>query len=674
MKLIKPALFLWSLLLFQPGFSQSSKKFIDPANMDLSVKPGDNFYLYVNGNWIKNTPVPASKTRWGSFDQLADESSKALQSLLEDAAAYKGPDNLMKRVGDFYASGIDTVAIEKLGYTPIKPYLAKVDGIKTKKDFIGMVSYLRTNAVASPFLGIGIRQDSKDVTKYIVSIGMGGTTLPDRDYYLKDDPRSKAIRDAYHQYIVKLFTLTGTSESQAEANAATILQIETSMARAQLSRVEMRDPQKLYNKISVKELDTKAPNLYLPYFFKSLGINEPVQTVIVAQPSYVTFTDSLLNATSIANWKTYLKWNILKDNAALLSKSFVDANFEFNKALTGQKVLTPRTEVVSRMIDRQLGELLGQLYVKKYFKPEAKKRMQALVLNMQKTLEGRIKKLDWMSDETKVRALEKLHAYVNKIGYPDKWKDYSGVVIKRNDFFNNARSASKWQYNDMISKLGKPVDKTEWSMTPPTVNAYYSPQRNEIVFPAGILRAPFFDADADDALNYGGIAAVIGHEMSHGFDDQGRQFDATGNLKDWWTKKDAEEFKKRTDKIVAQYNGFVILDSLHVNGRLTLGENIADLGGINIAYEAFKNTPEGKANTVIDGFTADQRFFINWAQVWRNNILPESAAQRILTDSHSPGMFRANGPLENTDAFYKAFDVKPGDKMYIAPEDRIRVW
>lgn len=674
MKILKVVLIASALLAFKNSDAQNSKKFIDPANFDLSVKPGDNFYLYVNGNWIKNTPVPSSKTRWGSFDQLADESSKALKGLLVDAAAYKGTNSLMKRVGDYYASGMDTATIEKLGYQPIKPFLNKIATIKTKADVMSMVAYLRSNAIASPLIGVGVRQDAKDVSKYIVGISQGGTSLPDRDYYLKNDPRSKTVRDAYLKYVSDLFMLTGVNEATAHANAEKILQLETAMANAQMSRVEMRDPVKMYNKMTVKELNSKTPHFDWNVFFKNLGYTSPIQSVIVSQPAFVSFTDSLLNAVPVSDWKTYLQWNVLRDNAANLSSNFVNANFEFSKVLTGQKEQTPRWERMSSLIDRQLGELLGQLYVQKYFKPEAKKRMQALVANMQKTYESRIKKLDWMSEETKIRALEKLHAYVNKIGYPDKWKDYNGVVIKRNDFIENVRSAAKWQYNDNISKLNKPVDKTEWGMTPPTVNAYYNPSKNEIVFPAGILRAPFFDANADDALNYGGIAAVIGHEISHGFDDQGRQFDAEGNLKDWWTKSDADEFKKRTDRIVAQYNSFTILDTIHVNGRLTLGENIADLGGLSIAYEAFKNTPEGKANTVIDGFTADQRFFINWAQVWRSNILPESAAQRIITDPHAPGMYRANGPLENIDAFYKAFNVKEGDKMYVAPENRIRVW
>lgn len=674
MRGIKAPLIALAILTCQTVIAQQQKKFIDRANMDLTVKPGDNFYLYVNGNWIKNTPVPASKTRWGSFDQLADESSKALKGLLQDASRYKGADPLMKRIGDFYASGMDSVRIDELGYQPIKPFLNKIDGIKSKEEVMKMVAFLRSNAIASPLINVGVRQDARLAYKYIVGISQGGISLPDRDYYLKEDARSKDARAALKKYIAELFTLTGTKLAEAEKNADEILKMETSIASAQLSRVAMRDPVKMYNKMTAEELVSKSPHVGWPVFFRELGYASAVDTVVVSQPAFVSFMDSLLENVSVRDWKIYLQWNVLRDNAGSLSSKFVNANFDFSKVLTGQKEQTPRWERMSRLIDRQLGELLGQLYVQKYFKPEAKKRMQDLVANMERTYEVRIKKLDWMTDDTKLKALEKLHTYVNKIGYPDVWKDYNGVVINRNDFIGNVRSAAKWQYDYQLAKLNKPVDKTEWGMTPPTVNAYYSPEKNEIVFPAGILRAPFFDANADDALNYGGIAAVIGHEISHGFDDQGRQFDKDGNLKDWWTKSDADEFKKRTDRIVDQYNNFTILDTLHVNGRLTLGENIADLAGLSIAYEAFQNTPEAKANSVIDGFTADQRFFINWAQVWRNNILPESAAQRILTDSHSPGMFRANGPLQNIDAFYKAFNVKEGDKMYVAPEDRIRVW
>jgi putative endopeptidase len=458
------------------------------------------------------------------------------------------------------------------------------------------------------------------------------------------------------------------------ANAVLIMQLETAIAQAQLSRVEMRDPNKLYNKFSVDGLSAKTPNLNWQSILTQLGYQTKQDSLIVTNPGFMVYIDSMLSKVPLDDWKVYLKWNVIKDAAPYLSSDFVNANFAYNQSLTGQKEQTPRWQRMSGLIDRQLGDLLGQLYVDKYFDQAAKARMLTLVNNLQTTFENRINKLDWMSAETKRRGIIKLHAFTKKIAFPDTWKNYDGLEITKNDFLGNIRRSNQWQYQDNINRLGKPVDKTEWGMTPPTVNAYYNPQRNEIVFPAAILRSPFFDFEADDAVNYGGIGAVIGHEMTHGFDDQGRQYDADGNLEDWWTKSDADEFKKRAEEVVQQYNGYTVLDTLHVNGKLTLGENLADLGGLNIAYEAFKNTKQGKSNELIDGFTPDQRFFLSWAQIWRSNILPDAAAQRIVTDSHSPSTYRANGPLINMDAFYKAFDVKPGDKMYKAPEIRTRIW
>ncbi len=674
MKRILLVVFLSGFIIPAISIAQKTAKFIDVANMDLSVKPGDNFYQYANGTWIKNTPVPASKTRWGSFDALAEESSQALKGLLEDAAKTPGNNELMKRVGDYYASAMDSMAIERLGYKPIMPYLDAITALGSKAQVLKHINYLRSKSISSPLYRIGVSQDAKDVTKYIISIGQGGTTLPDRDYYLKTDARNQKIRTDYTAYIVKLFTLSGADMVNAMANAVIIMQLETSLAQAQLSRVEMRDPNKLYNKFSVAGLSAKTPNLNWADILPQLGYKTKQDSLIVSNPKFMVFIDSLLNKVSLDDWKVYLKWGVLKDAAPYLSSDFVNANFAYNQSLSGQKEQTPRWQRMSSLIDRQLGDLLGQLYVDKYFNQAAKARMLELVNNLQTSFDSRIKKLDWMSAETKQRALAKLHAFTKKIGFPDKWKNYDGLVIKRDDFIGNLRRCNQWQYEDNINKLGKPIDKTEWQMTPPTVNAYYSPPKNEIVFPAGILRFPFFDFNADDAINYGGIGAVIGHEMTHGFDDQGRQFDADGNLEDWWTKTDADEFKKRADEVVQQYNGYTVLDTLHVNGKLTLGENLADLGGLSIAYEAFKNTKQGKSEVKIDGFTPDQRFFLNWSQVWRNNILPEAAAQRIVTDSHSPGMYRSNGPLTNMDAFYKAFDVKPGDKMYKAPELRTKIW
>jgi putative endopeptidase len=580
----------------------------------------------------------------------------------------------MKRVGDFYASGMDSMGIEKLGYQPIKKYLDAINKLATKEDVIKQINYLRANAITSPLYRIGVGQDAKKVTNYIVSVGQGGTSLPDRDYYLKDDARSKTIRNEYVTYMTTLFKLCGTDEATAAKNATTVLELETVLAKAQMSRVDMRDPNKLYNKFSVDGFSAKTTSINWRNTLKELGYKTIQDSLLSSNPKFLVFVDSLLNSVPVATWKTYLQWGVIRDASPYLSTAFVDANFAYNKALSGQKAQTPRWQRMSGLVDGQVGELLGQLYVAKYFKPAAKKRMLELLDNMTAAFTERINQLSWMTAETKVNALKKLNAFTKKIGYPDVWKKYESVVINKTDFIGNILRCNQWRYQDNINRLGKPIDKNEWGMTPPTVNAYYSPQKNEIVFPAAILRFPFFDFEADDAINYGGIAAVIGHEMSHGFDDQGRNYDADGNLKDWWTKTDADEFKKRADEVVAQYNGYTVLDTVHVNGKLTLGENIADLGGLNIAFEAFKKTKQFKEGVKIDGFTPTQRFFLNWSQVWRSNILPEAAAQRIVTDNHSPGVHRSNGPLTNIDAFYEAFGVTEGDKMYKAQEMRTKIW
>lgn len=651
-------------------------KFIDPANMDLSVKPGDDFFEYANGTWLKNNAIPAKETRWGSFNILRQNNTDKLLGLLKEVSATSATQpkgSLRQRVGDLYASGMDSLTIEKLGYTPIKPDLERINGITDLNGVIEEMVYERTHGEGGPLFRFGVGQDDKHPNRYIVSFGQGGTSLPDRDYYLKNNERNRTIQAAYKNYIVTLFTLTGTSPDEAAKNANVIYGLETTLAKAQMSRVAMRDPNVTYNKFSVADFSRSTP--HLDWAQLMVQLKTPGQdTVLVGQPKFFVAADSLLAATPVSDWKVYLEWNVLKGSAGALSSPFVKANFAFSSVLSGQKVQTPRNERMSGMVDGSLGELLGQLYVEKYFTPAAKQYMVNLVNNLKVTLGDRIKRLDWMSDATKQRALQKLAAITVKVGYPDKWETYDGVTIDRADYAGNLRRLSMWGYNFNVSRLGKPVDKTRWGMTPPTVNAYYNPTNNEIVFPAGILQFPFFDFDADDAVNYGGIGAVIGHEMTHGFDDQGRQFDADGTLRDWWSKDDAAKFKDRADRVVAQYNAFTVLDTLHVNGRLTEGENLADLGGLNIAYEAFKKTKQGKSNTKIDGFTPDQRFFLSWAQVWRSAQRPESASQRILTDPHSPEQYRCNAPLTNIDAWYAAFDVKSGDKNYKAPADRIHVW
>ena len=653
--------------------SKSTNKFIDLSNMDQSVKPGEDFYKYANGNWLKNNPVPASKTRWSTFAVLSDEANNSLKILLEEAAKNPGKSRLAQMVGDFYSSAMDSSAIEKSGYTPIKGELDRIGKINTLNEIINEIATLRVKGIASPLFGFFVGQDSKKVTQYIPQFGQGGTSLPDRDYYLKNDPRSTKIRTEYISYIRDMFKLTGIDEATAAQNANLILALETQLANAQMSRVEMRDPQKLYNKFFVEDFTkTTATINWKDLMAKMKVINQ--DSIIVSNPRFLRFADSLLPVTPVGTWKIYLQWYVIKNAAAYLSNDFVQRNFQFTKVLSGQKEITPRWQRMSELTDGTLGELLGQLYVEKHFKPAAKQRMNELVGNLQKAFEERIKGLDWMSSETKAKALVKLSTFVNKIGYTDKWKTYDGVVIIRNDLLGNLKNSSAWAYNDRIQKLGKPVDKTEWGMTPPTINAYYNPRNNEIVFPAGILQSPFFDFNADDAVNYGGIGAVIGHEMTHGFDDQGRQFDADGNLRDWWTEADAKQFKMKADKVVEQYNAFTVLDTLHINGKLTLGENIADIGGLSMAYTAFKKTAQGKSNKKIDGFTPDQRFFLGWAQIWRANSLPETSAQLILTDSHSPGEFRTNGTVIQMEEFYKAFNIKEGDKMFLPENKRIKIW
>jgi putative endopeptidase len=651
------------------------EKFIDPVNMDMSVKPGDDFYTYASGNWIKNNPVPAKETRWGSFNVLRDFNIEAVRGLLEDAAANKNAPagSVERRVSDFYKAAMDSAAIDKLGYTPIKADLKKLSTINSKQAAIEQIAKARTLGQGSPFFGFYVGQDRKAVEVMIPQFSQGGTTLPDRDYYLKDDARSQKIRAGYRDYITKLFTLTGTPEALAKTNADAIMKLETELARAQMPRVEMRDPQKTYNKLSVADFSKSTPHFDWQKIMPMMMVKGE-DTVLVNNPKFFVKADSLFNATSLPDLKTYLTWNLLKSSASYLSSDFVDASFAFNQVLTGQKVQTPRWQRMSQLTDRTIGELLGQLYVKKYFTPAAKQRMDELIKNLVKAYEQRINGLEWMSNETKEKALAKLHNFTPKIGYPDKWKTYQGLDIKPTTFYANIKNSDVWDYQDMVNKLGKPVDRTLWGMTPPTVNAYYSPVLNEIVFPAGILQFPFFDPNADDAVNYGGIGAVIGHEISHGFDDSGSQYDKDGYLRNWWTENDRKKFESLADRLVAQYNGYTVLDTIHVNGRLTLGENIGDLGGLNAAYTAFKMTPQGKSNEKIDGFTPDQRFFLAWAQVWRTNILPEAAAQQVLVDPHSPGQWRTIGPLINMDAWYQAFDVKPGDELYVAPEKRIYLW
>ncbi|WP_412466517.1 M13 family metallopeptidase [Pedobacter sp. KLB.chiD] len=646
--------------------------FFDKAGMDTTVKPGDNFFLYANGKWMKNTEIPKTETGWGSFYTLYNDNLKNLRNILEDASkakAVKG--SAEQKVGDFYTSGMDTLTIEKLGIEPIKPLLNKIDKIKDDQDLINFIAEGYKNGEGD-LLGFGVEPDDKLSTKNALSFRQAGITLPDCSYYLEQDEKAKKIRAEYIKYITKIFSLSGDAANAAKY-AADILKLETAIAQSHSTPVQLRDPEKNYHKMTVADFQKLTPNMDWKSILTKLGAS--TDTVIIRQPKYYQTLSVLLKNQPTEIWKEKLKFDALNESANAFTKKFRDAKFDFfAKTLYGQQAPTERWKAIVNATDHNLGELLGQLYAEKYFKPEAKERMLTLVNNLQKVYAERIQKVDWMTPETKKKALEKLNSFIKKIGYPDKWKKYDDVEISKNTYYANLRSASKHAYKEMMDKLGKDVDKTEWGMTPPTVNAYYNPSFNEIVFPAGILQFPFFDFSADDAINYGAIGAVIGHEMTHGFDDQGRQYDAMGNLKEWWTKADADQFKVKAGKVEKFYNNFSLLDNQHVNGSLTLGENLADIGGLNIAYDAFKLTPQGKGDQKIDGFTPDQRFFLSFAQVWRIKTRDESMRVRLKTDPHSPEMFRVNGPVYNMEAFYKAFNIPATAKMYIAPADRLGVW
>ncbi|MCY7352246.1 MAG: M13 family metallopeptidase [Cytophagaceae bacterium] len=648
---------------------------LDLSGMDKSVNPREDFYRYVNGSFLKNTEIPASQTSWGSFNMLYEANQRNLKTLLDAASADRkaAKGSLIQRVGDFYASGLDSLAIEKRGYEPVKPILAEIDKIRSVND---LLTYAAAHPLegGSAILGAGVTQDSKNPDVHIVGLRQTGTGLPEKDYYTKTDEATVKIRNAYVEYITTLFTLTGTPEATARKQAADILALETKIAASHMSRIEQRDPVKQYNKFAQKDFAAKVPNLNLPARLTALRMSS--DSIIVAQPKYYETLNELIQSEPLETWKNKVKFSALSGAANYLSSPFVKASFDYNgKTLSGQKVQQDLWKRRASSTDGMMGELLGQLYVRDYFKPESKKRMDELVANLRTVFARRIEKLDWMSAETKTQALRKLAAFTPKIGYPTKWKAYEGVVIDRNNFFGNVKTLAQWRYNDMASRLGKPVDKTEWGMTPPTVNAYYSPVRNEIVFPAGILQWPFFDPNADDAVNYGAIGTVIGHEMTHGFDDQGRQYNYMGMLRNWWKKEDGDLFKRKAQLVIDQYDNYTVLDGLHVKGQLTLGENLADLGGMSIAYEAFKTlTPEGKSTEKIDGFTPEQRFFMGFAQMWRTKTRDEALRLRVNTDPHSPGEFRTNGPLSNFEPFYEAFGVKPGDKMYRPDSLRAKIW
>ncbi|KIO52845.1 M13 family metallopeptidase [Flavobacterium hibernum] len=667
-----------SLILFIAFLSLTScskhqeKKNITITGIDSTLRPGDDFFRYVNGKWYDSVQIPASQAGVGVYMFMNYPQRMRLQGILDSISQSKNQaGTIAQKVGDFYASGMDTVTIDKRGYTPIKPLLAKIEAINDLPSLMNFVAN-EVKVNNSSIIGFGVSPDEKNSSMNIAQIYQTGIGLPDRDYYFKSDSSTVAIQKSYKKYLATLFQQIGSNAKEAEKNANLVYDIDKQLAVSHKTKVELRDVQANYNKMALAALAKRNPNIDWATFLNNLGAK--TDSINVGQPAYYDALNKLLKTIPINNWKIYLKANSLERYADDLSKPFVDASFEYTKVLSGQAVQKSRGEKMANTVDTYLGEALGELYVKKYFSEDAKKRMLILVNNLQKAYAKRIDKLEWMSPVTKQKAKEKLAAITKKIGYPDKWRDYSNVHVARNTYFENMVSAATAAYQFQLAKVGKPVDKSEWFTTPPTVTAYNNPTANEIVFPAGILQPPYFDNNADDALNYGGIGMVIGHEITHTFDDQGAQYDKNGNLKNWWTKEDYAQFKSRIQQVINLYNTYTVLGDLHINGAMTVGENTADIAGLAVAYDAFKMTEQGKGNTKIDGYTPDQRFFISLAKIWRVKMKDEFLRLWINNNPHSPPNWRVNGPLMNTTPFYEAFNLKPGDKMFLPEKDRITIW
>jgi putative endopeptidase len=649
------------------------KSGIDLGNIDAAVRPQDDFYRHIDGKWLERTQIPADRSAYGAFTELADKAEVNLRAIIEGAAAdsARAPGSVSQQVGDLFKSFMDEAGVEQRGATPIRAQLQKIDAI-TSLDGIATESGALSMISAIGPIGGFITTDAKDPTTTMLHLVQGGTALPDRDYYLQNDPNFVQARTKYEQYLQTMFTLAGRPNAAADAKA--VLAFETELARIQWTRVESRDANRIYNKFAFADLAREMPGFNWAAWARAQGLDR-VTHVIVAQPSFFKSFGTLAPSTPLPTLKAWLTAQYLTASAPFLSKPFVDAAFDFfSRTLSGQPEQRERWKRGVAAVNNQLGMAVGRLYVDKHFPAAAKTRMDAMVRNLVEAYRQSITTLDWMTADTRRQALEKLGKFTPKIGYPDKWRDYSGLVIRPDDLLGNIERAERFESEYQIAKLGKPVDRTEWLMTPQTVNAYYNSRQNEIVFPAAILQAPFFDLSADDAVNYGGIGAVIGHEIGHGFDDQGSKYDGNGMLRDWWTPADAAEFKKRGDKLVAQYNAAEPLPGVHVNGQFTLGENIGDLGGLSIAYKAYKISLAGRPSPRIDNMTGEQRLFAGWAQVWRSKYREAEQRRRILADPHAPPMFRVNIPVSNIDAFYEAFDVSANDKMYRKPEDRVRIW
>ena len=666
--------FVLFMLLFNCE-KQKEELAINLSNMDTTVNPGDNFYQYVNANWLKNNPVPEDKSYYGAFTELRDKSIEDQKKMINKLIKQKNKEGTnAQKIADFYSLGMDTNKINELGIKPLQKELDAIESIKTTDNLIDGIAHLHSIGISAAY-NFDAEQDLKNSEMVITWLDQGGLGLPDRDYYLEDTNRSKEIRKEYVKHIVKMFQLIGLNKDIATQNSLAIMDIETSMARASMSRLKRRNPNNLDHKMTMKELTDLTPNLNWKRYFSQIGL-EKIDELNIASPKFISEINNMISEVSIDDWKIYLQWNLINRAANYLNSEIENEDFTFYvKVLSGQDKMKPRWERVLNSTNRAMGFAVGELYVEKYFPPESKERMLKLVMNLKEVLGERIQDLDWMEEKTKEKALEKLGKFNVKIGYPDKWRDYSKLAIENDSYVKNYLRANEFEFNRQLNKIGKPVDKDKWGMYPQTVNAYYHPLLNEIVFPAAILQPPFFYKDADDAVNYGAIGVVIGHEMTHGYDDSGRKFDSNGNLNDWWTKQDAEKFNKRTQVVVEQFNKFTVLDSFNVSGELTLGENLADYGGLTISFNAFMKTFDNKEKPgKIDGFTPEQRFFLSYAKVWRNNIRDKLAQRLIKEDVHSPGKYRVNGGVANIDAWYEAFNIQPEDELYVKKENRLSIW
>ena len=653
---------------------------IELQYMDKSVRPNDDFFQFVNGTWVKQTEIPSDRTRWGSFDELRQNTDVDALAILKEAEADKklDPKSDQAKAVNLYKTILDTVTRNKQGITPLKPYLAKINAVKNVKDMQALMTEMEPYGGIG-FFGTNIGSDSKNSNRNVVSVGPGRLGLPDRDYYVSDDADSKEKKAKYELHVAKMLQYLGEKPADAKKDAARVVAIETAMAKPRLDRVERRDRRKSYNPMTVADLQKLVPSFNWDSYLTGVGLPK-LDTLIVTQPKYMTALEQIFKENKVADWKAYMKWTLLNQSTSLLSTEVENANFDFyGKTLTGAIKQRPRDERALQTVNGSVGEALGKLYVAKKFPPEAKVKAEGMIKNVFLAFENRINKLPWMTKATKASAIEKLRKSRVKIGYPDKWKDYSALTIvspeKGGTYFENTKNLSKWRYEEDVTKLNKPVNKDEWFMSPQTVNAYFNPSYNEIVFPAAILQPPFYDYRADEAVNYGGIGAVIGHEISHGFDDSGSRYNADGNLVDWWSAEDLAQFTDLGGALADQYSTLQPLPGTFVDGKFTLGENIGDLGGVNAAYDGLQLYLKENGNPgLIDGYTPEQRFFISWATIWRTKARDEAIKNQVKTDPHSPGMYRAYVPLQNVDAFYEAFDIKKGDKMYIDPEKRVKIW